>query len=194
MNILDLINQNPITGRANSQNFVYRELFRRFDFNSINIVETGCIRNPKNSCDGWGTVLWKRWADISKSFVYSVDNNSNHLFNCMSVVKYSPRVFYIYNDSVEFLKNLPPSFSIQFLFLDSYNYEGSEEDKKLSGEHQLKEIQAVEKNLQKNSLILIDDVFNINSFKGKGELSIPYLLNKNWKIINYADTQILLSK
>lgn len=194
MNVLDLINGNPKTGRTSSQNFVYRELFRRFDFNSINIVETGCIRNPNDSCDGWGTLLWKRWAEESDSFVYSVDNNSNHLFNCMSVVKYSPRVFYIYNDSVEFLKNLPPSFSVQFLFLDSYDYEGSEEDKKLSGQHQLKEIQAVEKNLQKNSLILIDDVFDITSFKGKGELSIPYLLNKNWRIINYADTQILLSK
>ena len=48
MNILDLINGNPKTGRAASQNFVYRELFRRFDFNSINIVETGTIRNPKD--------------------------------------------------------------------------------------------------------------------------------------------------
>lgn len=194
MNILELINGNPNTGRISSQNFVYRELFRRFDFNSINIVETGCIRKPNSSCDGWGTVLWKRWADESNSFVYSVDNNSYHLFNCMSVVKHSPRVFYIHNDSVEFLNNLPLSLSVQFLFLDSYDYEGSEENKKLSGKHQLKEIQAVEKNLQENSLILIDDVFDITSFKGKGELSIPYLLNKNWKIINYADTQILLSK
>lgn len=194
MNILELINGNPNTGRISSQNFVYRELFRRFDFKSINIVETGCIRKPNSSCDGWGTVLWKRWADESNSFVYSVDNNSYHLFNCMSVVKHSPRVFYIHNDSVEFLNNLPLLLSVQFLFLDSYDYEGSEENKKLSGKHQLKEIQAVEKNLQENSLILIDDVFDITSFKGKGELSIPYLLNKNWKIINYADTQILLSK
>ena len=194
MNILDLINQNPKTGRASSQSFVYKELFRRFDFNSVNIVETGCIRNPSDSCDGWGTILWKRWADVSKSFVYSVDINSHHLSNCMNVAKHSPRVFYIYNDSIEFLKNLPTSFSVQLLFLDSYDYEGSEENKKLSSEHQLKEIQAVEKNLQKNSLILIDDVFDITSFKGKGELSIPYLLNKNWRIINYADTQILLSK
>jgi hypothetical protein len=194
MNILDLINQNPRTGRSSSQNFVYKELFKRFDFNSINIVETGCIRNPKDSCDGWGTVLWKRWADKSNSFVYSVDNNSQHLFNCMSVVKHSPRVFYVHNDSIEFLKNLPFSFFIQFLFLDSYDYAGDENNKKIAAEHQLKEVQAAEKNLQENSLILIDDIFNTISFQGKGELTIPYLLKKNWKIINYADTQILLSK
>jgi hypothetical protein len=83
---------------------------------------------------------------------------------------------------------------VQFLFLDSYDYEGDKNNKKLSGEHQLKEIQAVEKNLQENSLILIDDIFNTTSFQGKGELAIPYLLKKNWKIINYADTQVLLSK
>lgn len=194
MTILDLINQNPSTGRSSSQNFTFKELFKRFDFNPINIVETGCIRNPNDSCDGWGTFLWRRWADESKSFVYSVDNNSHHLFNCMNVVKYSPRVFYIHNDSVEFLKNLPSSFSIQFLFLDSYDYVGDEHNKRLAAEHQLNEIQAAEKNLSHNSLILIDDIFNTSSFQGKGELAIPYLLNKNWKIINYADTQILLSK
>jgi len=87
MNVLDLINQNPKTGRISSQNFTLKELYKRFDFNSINIVETGCIRNPN-------------------------DNNSHHLFNCMSLVRYSPRVFYIHNDSVEFLKNLPLSFRI----------------------------------------------------------------------------------
>lgn len=194
MNILDLINQNPQTGRIASQNFTFKELFKRFDFNPINIVETGCIRNPNDSCDGWGTFLWRRWADESKSFVYSVDNNSHHLFNCMNVVKYSPRVYYIHNDSVEFLKNLPSSFRIQFLFLDSYDYAGDEHNKRLAAEHQLNEIQAAEKNLSHNSLILIDDIFNTSSFQGKGELAIPYLLNKNWKIINYADTQILLSK
>jgi hypothetical protein len=194
MNILDLINQNPKTGRSSSQNFAFKELFKRFDYNSINIVETGCIRNPNDSCDGWGTLLWKKWADASNSFVYSVDNNSHHLFNCMNVVKYSPRVFYIHNDSVEFLKNLPSSFSIQFLFLDSYDYAGDEKNKKLAAEHQLSEIQAAEKNLKHNSLILIDDIFNATSFQGKGELAIPYLLNKKWKIINYSDTQMLLSK
>jgi len=41
MNVLDLINQNPKTGRISSQNFTLKELYKRFDFNSINIVETG---------------------------------------------------------------------------------------------------------------------------------------------------------
>lgn len=194
MNILDLINNNPSTTRSSSQNFVFKELFNRFDFNPINIVETGCIRNPKFSFDGWGTLIWKKWADASNSFVYSVDNSSNHLYHCMNVVEYSPRVFYIHNDSIEFLKNLPLHFRIQFLSLDSYDYVGDEKNKKFAAEHQLNEIQAVEKNLDENSLILIDDIFNTSSFQGKGELAIPYLLNKNWKIINYADTQILLSK
>lgn len=192
MNILDLINGNPKTGRAASQNFVYKELFRRFDFNSINIVETGTIRNPKDGCDGWGTLLWKRWAEVSNSFVYSVDNNNQHLFNAKQVVSHSPRVFYIYNDSIEFLNCIPNSFKINLLFLDSYDY--TPEEQKPCAEHQLKEVKAAEKNFSQNSLILIDDIFDINNFSGKGQLSIPYLLNKGWKIISYLDTQILLSK
>lgn len=190
--ILDIISENPITGRSASQAFVFKELYRRFDYQSINIVETGCIRNPRDGCDGWGTLLWKRWADLSNSFVYSVDNNSRHLFNCKQVVTYSPRVFYIYNDSVEFLNTLPTSFKIHLLFLDSYDY--TKEDQKPCAEHQLKELKAAEKNLNNTSLILIDDIFDVKEFTGKGQLSIPYLLNKGWKIISYLDTQILLSK
>jgi len=41
----ELISNKNQTGRNNSQIFVFKELYKRFGFNPITIVETGCIRN-----------------------------------------------------------------------------------------------------------------------------------------------------
>lgn len=192
LNIAQIYNQLPQTGRAASQRFVINKLYERFNFNPIVIVETGCIRNDKDSCDGWGTLCWRIWAENTKSRVYSVDMSRISLANCKNIVDQSPFVNYIYSDSIKFLNNLPENFKIDFLFLDSYDY--SENDEENCIKHQLNEVKACENKLKENSLILIDDIFNTKDFKGKGKLAIPYLLDKGWKIINYANTQILLSK
>lgn len=184
--------QLPQTGRQTSQKFLINKLYERFRLDPIIIVETGCIRNDKDSCDGWGTLCWRVWADNTKSLVFSVDMSRISLANCKNIVDQSPFVNYIYCDSIKYLNNLSEQFKIDFLFLDSYDY--SENDEYNCVHHQLNEVKAVEKNLKENSLILIDDVFNLNDFKGKGKLAIPYLLEKNWKIINYQNTQVLLSK
>lgn len=192
--ILDIISEKPVTGRHSSQIYVFNELFKRFDLNPITIVETGCIRNSSNSGDGWGTVCWNIWAKATYSTIYSVDLSRESIFSCQKVIGPSPFINYIFDDSVRYLKTLKNDFKINLLFLDSLDYYGSEEEKRKSSLHQLEEIKAAEKNLTDRSLILIDDVFDTQQFKGKGELSIPYLLNKQWRIINYSDTQILLSK
>ena len=72
---------------------------------------------------------------------------------------------------------------IDFLYLDSL-------DAQVEGanEHQLNEIKIALPKLKKNSLILLDD-------KGaKTKLSASYLLDKNYKIINETNEQLLLSQ
>ena len=71
---------------------------------------------------------------------------------------------------------------IDFLYLDSLDgqYEGA-------SKHQLKEIQIAKNKLNRNSLVLLDD-------KGsKTNLSIDFMLNNNFKIINETKEQVLLS-
>lgn len=184
------------TGRNNSQVFVLNELEKRFGLNPITIVETGCIRNSSDAYkigDGWGTLSWIHWAKKTNSIIYSVDINQDHLNVAKSVIGLSPYVNYALSDSIAYLHNLPLFFKINFLFLDSYDYHGDEANKKAAAEHQLKEFQAAEKNLEGNSLVLLDDILDSN-FSGKGALSIPYMLDKGWRIINFQDTQVLLSK
>jgi hypothetical protein len=191
-----LIQDKNQTGRNNSQIFVFEELYKRFSFNPITIVETGCIRNPTEAYkigDGWGTLSWIHWAKKTGGMIYSVDINQQHLNIAKSVIGLSPYVNYVYSDSIAYLKNLPSSFKINFLFLDSFDYHGDENEKRASAEHQLKEFQACEKNLEENTLVLLDDILDPN-FAGKGALSIPYMMSKGWKIINFQDKQVLLSK
>jgi len=56
-----------------------------------------------------------------------------------------------------------------------------------ASEHQLNEIKLASKNLHQKSLVLLDD-------KGvKTNLSIEYMINNNFKIINETKEQVLLS-
>ena len=69
----ELISNKNQTGRNNSQIFVFEELYKRFAFNPITIVETGCIRNPTEMYkigDGWGTLSWIHWAKKTNSLIY----------------------------------------------------------------------------------------------------------------------------
>jgi hypothetical protein len=192
--IEEIIKNKTATGRNESQIKVYRELHNRFYLNPITIVETGCIRNDKNSCDGWGTLCWHQWARYTKSKVYSIDLSKESISASLNVIGNSKHVNYVLCDSIKYLQNLDENIKIDLLFLDSYDYDGDDENKKKAGLHQLEEIKAVEKNLHDKTFILIDDVFDTNEFSGKGKFSIPYLIEKKWKIINYINTQILLTK
>jgi len=184
------------TGRNNSQIKVFKELYKRFQFNPITIVETGCVRNPneiyKNG-DGWGTLSWIQWAERTKSIIFSIDINQYHLNVAKNIIGLNKHVNYALSDSITYLENFPEFLKINLLFLDSFDYCGDENNMKSAEEHQLKEIKACEKNLQENSLILLDDILD-EKFSGKGAQSIPYLISKGWKIINFEDKQILLSK
>jgi hypothetical protein len=47
--------------------------------------------------------------------------------------------------------------------------------------------------LNDSCFILIDDVFN-DQWAGKGELSIPYLLENGFTVSYYTDSQVLLQR
>ena len=115
-----------------------------------------------------------------------VDINQYHLNIAKNVIGLSPYVNYVFSDSIAYLRNFPSFSKINLLFLDSFDYHGDENNKRAAAEHQLKEFQACEKNLEDNSIVLLDDIFDIN-YSGKGALSIPYMLSKGWKIINFQD-------
>ena len=93
--------------------------------------------------------------------------------------KFKNNVTFFTSDSILFLKNFTKK--IDFLFLDSLDGQHPN-----TAEHQLEEIKSAIQKLHKNSLVLLDD----NGLKT--ELSIKYMLNNGFKIINETKQQVLL--
>lgn len=187
----EVYSHRPITGRNDSFTNVLNLLLAKYN-RSIVIVETGCIRNTTEESrfgDGWSTLNWEWFAKLTNSSVYVVDIDENHLEKAKEVVPESEYVTYKQQDSIEFLQNFHRK--IDFLFLDSYDYCGDEENVRKCHVHQLNEVKAVMDKLNDRCLILIDDVFN-EQWNGKGKLSIPYLLENGFKVLHFIDNQVLL--
>lgn len=187
-----MLTEKPITGRNTSFTKVLTTLDEVFGGKSITIVETGCIRNTSESAkigDSWSTVNWDYYARQTDSLVYVVDINQEHVKRAMQVVPESKYVTYTVDDSVHFLKNF--SAKIDFLFLDSYDYCGDDENIRRCHEHSLNEAKAALDKLGTPCLILIDDVFN-DKWDGKGKLSIPYLFENDFQMVHYIDGQVLM--
>ena len=76
MTFEEIINKKQLTGRQTSQIATLKKVNENFGFNSITIVETGCIRNPTESYkhgDGWSSLTWLLWAENTDSRVYTID-------------------------------------------------------------------------------------------------------------------------
>jgi len=91
------------------------------------------------------------------------------------------------SDSIAFLENFKEK--VDFLYLDSYDYNDDPEVQVKSQIHHLKEFKAIENLLHENTIVLIDDCNLSNG--GKGKLVVEYMLKKDWKIL-MNEYQIML--
>ena len=183
----------PETGR-NISFLKIIEILEQTYFSPIVIVETGCIRTPREESkfgDGWSTVNWEYYSKKTNSITYVVDNYPPHLESAKLVVPESDYVKYTEADSVAYLQAFDKK--IDLLFLDSFDYCGDEENIKACHNHSLNEIKAAWDKLNEHCFILIDDVFADN-WDGKGKLSIPYLLNNGFELVYFMDSQVLLKR
>jgi len=183
----------PITGRNNSFLNVLEILHKEYQ-EPITIVETGCIRNSTEEAkmgDGWSTLNWEYYAIKTNSKVYTVDISESYIAKSKEIVKPSKFVEYHVGDSVRFLEEFKGK--IDFLFLDSFDYCGDENNIKACHNHSLNEIKAAWSKLNNKCFVLIDDVFD-DKWTGKGFLTIPYLLEKGFELIHFIDGQVLLKR
>jgi len=153
------------------------------------IVETGCARgkikfiffSKINWKDGMSTMIFSDYARYVNGTLTTCDIEKKNIKNAKKFVKNNKEfVNFIVDDSLNFLNSIQKE--IDFLYLDSLDgqHEGA-------SKHQLEEIKIAKEKLNKNSLVLLDD-------KGsKTNLSIDFMLNNNFKIINETKEQVLLS-
>ena len=185
MNFFNFYNH-PKNIRFNSFKFALNEAKKR---NHKVVVETGVARGKVkflffskiNWKDGMSTMILSDYAKHVKGELHSCDINKKYVSNAQKFVKKNKLFVYFYiKDSLNFLLEFPKK--IDFLYLDSLDGQFP-----TASQHQLTEIMNAKDKLSKNSLVLLDD-------KGsKTNLSINYMINNNFKIINETDQQVLLS-
>ncbi len=150
-------------------------------------VETGCIRAEEDwRGAGFGTYLLGAYAAAQGGRLDSVDTNSG---NCSFAQKWT-RVFgdaveMHCQDSVQYL--LTRDQPIDVLYLDSW-------DTYVRGyaEHGLREIEAAERLLHKQSIIIYDDTsYQIGNWQGKGKLGVPWLLKRGWQTLHVGHQTVM---
>ena len=123
---------------------------------------------------------YKELSEIVKVY-HSYRDVLTNIENAKKFVKNNKEfVKFAIDDSLNFLSSFEKK--IDFLYLDSLDgqYDGA-------SKHQLEEIKIAKEKLNKNSLVLLDD-------KGsKTNLSIDFMLNNSFRIINETKEQVLLS-
>lgn len=189
----DYINPPKEFGRYESFCNLFTEVHKLYNFNPVTIVETGTARSYSGmQGDGWSTVAFGWWASKTNSKVFSIDISHENIEISRNVADtYKDWITWITDDSVKTLENFDGLIDI--LYLDSYDSHSGIE--KQAQEHQLAEVKAAIPHLHNNSLILLDDIGD--DFKGgKGELSIPYLINKGFGILQHdnINKQVLLKR
>jgi len=185
MNFLENYNH-PKNFRFASFKFALLEAQKR---NLKTLVETGCSRGKVkfiffskiNWKDGMSTMIFSDYAKFMNGNLTTCDIEKKNIENAKKFVKKNlGYVKFVVDDSLNFLENY--NKEIDFLYLDSLDGQFAE-----ASSHQLKEIKIAKNKLNKNGLVLLDD-------KGdKTNLSINYMLENNFKIINETKEQVLLS-
>ena len=176
---------NPKNIRFESFKFALLEANKR---NLKTIVETGCARgkikfiffSKINWKDGMSTMIFSDYAKFVNGKLTSCDIEKKNIKNAKKFVGNNKEfVEFVTDDSVKFLSSF--NKNIDFLYLDSLDGQFKE-----ASDHQLNEIKVAKSKLHKKSLVLLDD-------KGsKTNLSIDFMLENNFKIINETKEQVLL--
>ncbi|MFC4634023.1 class I SAM-dependent methyltransferase [Dokdonia ponticola] len=157
------------------------------------IIETGTSREGLRATrgDGAGTFVFGKWAMQNNAKLFSVDIDKDAVQECKIEVEnqnLEGTVTVILDDSLNFLANYEDP--VDFLYLDSYDYSRTDTAIQVaSQEHHLKEFQAIESKLHKNTIVLVDDCGLPGG--GKGKTVVSYMEQKGWEVLIDA-YQILL--
>lgn len=122
----------------------------------ILMIETGSMRpNPDPSGDGQSTLVWDWIANKTSGMCYSVDVNPLHTQYTHNRV--SDRTQAVTMDSLKFLSCMAPERTIDMVYLDSMDWEGSDLRKMESSLHHAGELAAAWPFLGPGGIVAVDD-------------------------------------
>lgn len=137
----------------------------------IVIVETGCMReSPSNEpveYDGCSTLVWDYVARESNGRCIAIDINQKNIDYARA--KLSPYTHLVCGDSLRVLSGIDKLIRpIDFLYLDSMDWQGTKTEKQLSALHHAAELSAAWPYLAHDALIAVDDC--MGPYEGKHSL------------------------
>ena len=182
-----------IASKLGDREISFRKIFKYLDGlpTPIIIVETGCLRVQGNFLDGQSTLLFDKYtlSRGNKSKVYTVDINLNATKVCKETV--SNNVEITTEDSVRYLNNLSQKFftnktKVSMFYLDSFDVDWRYVYP--SAAHHLKEVTAINKILNKDTLLVVDDApatANLSQSDPKSKQAADTQQNNNglWQIL-----------
>ncbi len=188
----------PPYGRHESFDLV-KHIIMSDEYKNPVILEIGMTRTIGNWFgDGYSTPFWAYLVNVKEGELYSDDIDPKAKTNCEYILKeyglYTDRVHLIIEDALSFLSRWGKDFGkpIDLLYLDAWDY-GEGEAAKISEENHLKAFKLIESHLSDKALIIIDDIHDTVTFKGKGRLVIPYLMEKGYRTL-YLGYQCIFAK
>jgi len=159
------------------------------------IVEIGTQRNFDNTGDGCSTSVFSWFVNTYGGKLYSIDIENTYIENGKIQLNnkgmLTDRVNLVCADGIEFFDTFEDN--IDLLYLDAWDYRGTEEDKRISEEKHLEAYLKAEKFLTPKALVLIDDIADQETYIGKGHLVIPYLIDKKYELL-LKEWQFLFAK
>ena len=153
---------NDISKKLGPREVSFKKIFKYLDSlpTPIIIVETGCLRKKDNYLDGQSTLLFDKYtlARGNNSKVYTVDINPNSTKICSENV--SENVEIATEDSVSYLSKISKKFfenktKVSMFYLDSFDLDWRYPFP--SASHHLKELAAITKILNKETIVVVDD-------------------------------------
>mgnify|MGYP001003500431 CR=1 FL=1 len=145
------------------------------------IVEIGVTRNPGNISDGDSTSIWAWYINKYGGSYHGCDINANNVNICLQVLKnmfdnnsssHVGAVTLTTSDGIDFLKNFETCV-IDLLYLDTIDWKSGSHE---SGLYHLQLLlEAIDK-VNIGGYVMFDDTFDIETYAGKAEIAIPYLL------------------
>jgi len=175
---------NNISPKLGAREISFKKIFKYLDSqpSPITIVETGCLRKKDNFLDGQSTLLFDKYT-LSRgenSKIYTVDINPESTKICKEVV--SKNVEITTDDSVRYLNNLSSIFlknktKVSMFYLDSFDVDWKYPYP--SAAHHLKELVVINRVLNEDTLVVVDDAPAVGNLTKSEEES-----DQPWKVLS----------
>jgi hypothetical protein len=186
--------KNKFNTRFWDRNISFDKTLKRLsDVKNPSIVETGCIRKEEDWCwnegAGFSTYIFSHFAHYNDGKLNSVDCDSTNCQFAKIWTNYFGKTCTVHQSySKDFLEKFQGN-------IDLFYADSADTDTDRFQEICLEEVQLAQKNLNTNSMILIDDTYEEKGvLVGKGKLAVPWLLENGWVRIYNGYQQLLARK